>query len=109
MKMASILARIPFGPINNIAQTFAHPQVIARESTVEVDVSVSLVQRACRAGTQFFGQHPRAGKIRMVAPPVTYNGKRMPVRRAPPWLSQHTTEVCPPHAYLIGTASNVRL
>jgi len=29
----------------------------------------------------------------MVAPPVTYNGKRMPVRRPPPWLSQHTKEV----------------
>ncbi|KAG6372853.1 CoA-transferase family III domain-containing protein [Boletus reticuloceps] len=65
---------IPFGPINNISQTFAHPQAIARESTVEVD-------------------HPRAGKLRMVAPPVTYNGKRMPVRRPPPWLSQHTTEI----------------
>ncbi|KIJ17941.1 hypothetical protein PAXINDRAFT_111696 [Paxillus involutus ATCC 200175] len=69
---------IPFGPINNISQTFAHPQVIARESTVEID-------------------HPRAGKVRMVAPPVTYNGKRMPVRRPPPWLSQHTTEVWQPH------------
>ncbi|KAI9568383.1 Hpt, histidine phosphotransferase protein [Boletus coccyginus] len=64
---------IPFGPINNISQTFAHPQAIARESTVEID-------------------HPRAGKVRMVASPVTYNGKRMPVRRPPPWLSQHTTE-----------------
>ncbi|KAF8133446.1 CoA-transferase family III domain-containing protein [Boletus edulis] len=75
---------IPFGPINNISQTFAHPQAIARKSTVEVD-------------------HPRAGKIRMVAPPVTYNGKRMPVRRPPPWLSQHTTEVCRPHACLVVT------
>ncbi|KAG6329757.1 hypothetical protein ID866_9331 [Astraeus odoratus] len=65
---------VPFGPINNIKQTFAHPQAVARCSTVEVD-------------------HPRAGKVRMVAPPVTYNGKRMPVRRPPPWLSQHTTEV----------------
>jgi len=65
---------VPFGPINNIQQTFAHPQVGARQATVEVD-------------------HPRAGKVRMVAPPVTYNGKRMPVRRPPPWLSQHTKEV----------------
>lgn len=38
-------------------------------------------------------QHPRAGKVRLVAPPVTYNGMRMPVRRPPPWLSQHTKEV----------------
>lgn len=65
---------VPFGPINNIQQSFAHPQVGARQATVEVD-------------------HPRAGKVRMVAPPVTYNGKRMPVRRPPPWLSQHTKEV----------------
>ncbi|KAH7885108.1 CoA-transferase family III domain-containing protein [Phlebopus sp. FC_14] len=65
---------VPFGPINNIRQTFAHLQALARGSVVEVD-------------------HPRAGTIRLVAPPVTYNGKRMPVRRPPPWLSQHTSEV----------------
>ncbi|CAL1713047.1 unnamed protein product [Somion occarium] len=65
---------VPFGPINNIKQTFEHPQAIARGVTVEVD-------------------HPRAGKVKMVAPAVTYNGKRMPVERPPPYLSQHTTEV----------------
>ncbi|KAF9510970.1 hypothetical protein BS47DRAFT_1377321 [Hydnum rufescens UP504] len=65
---------IPFGPINDIPQTFAHPQAIARNVTVEVD-------------------HPRAGKIRLAAPPVSYNGTKMPVLRAPPWLSQHTEEV----------------
>lgn len=32
--------RVPFGPINNIAQTFEHPQAKARGITVEVDVSV---------------------------------------------------------------------
>lgn len=89
-----IHASIPFGPINNIGQTFAHPQAIAREMTVEIDVRVSSVQRGRRARRFVFGQHPRAGKVRMVAPPVTYNGKRMPVRLPPPWLSQHTTEVC---------------
>jgi len=65
---------VPFGPINNIAETFAHPQAIAREVVVEVE-------------------HPRAGKIKLVAPAVSYNGRRMPVTRPPPWLSQHTTEV----------------
>jgi succinate--hydroxymethylglutarate CoA-transferase len=38
-------------------------------------------------------QHPRAGKVKLVAPAVSYNGQRMPVRRPPPWLSEHTTEV----------------
>lgn len=37
--------------------------------------------------------HPRAGKIKLVGPPVTYNGKKMEVRMPPPWLSEHTTEV----------------
>ncbi|KAL4250559.1 CoA-transferase III family protein [Abortiporus biennis] len=65
---------VPFGPINNIQQTFEHPQAIARGSTVEVE-------------------HPRAGKVKLVAPAVHYNGKRMPVTRPPPYLSQHTNEV----------------
>lgn len=38
-------------------------------------------------------QHPRAGKIRMVSPAVAYNGQKMGVHRAPPWLSEHTEEV----------------
>ncbi|KAF9485865.1 CAIB/BAIF family enzyme [Pholiota conissans] len=65
---------VPFGPINNIEQTFNHPQAIARKVTVEVD-------------------HARAGKIKLVAPAVTYNGQKMDVRLPPPWLSEHTTEV----------------
>jgi len=29
---------VPFGPINNIAETFAHPQAIAREVVLEAEV-----------------------------------------------------------------------
>ncbi|KAG8930121.1 hypothetical protein FRC02_004605 [Tulasnella sp. 418] len=65
---------VPFGPINNIQQTFDHPQAKARGVMIEVE-------------------HERAGAIKLVAPAVSYNGKRMPVRRPPPWLSQHTEEV----------------
>ncbi|KAG5714960.1 CaiB/baiF CoA-transferase family protein C7orf10 [Termitomyces sp. T112] len=65
---------VPFGFINNIKQTFDHPQAIARQVAVEVE-------------------HPRAGKVKLVAPAVTYNGKRMTVRMPPPWLSEHTMEV----------------
>jgi len=65
---------VPFGPINNIRETFEHPQAIAREAIVEIN-------------------HPRAGKLKLVAPAVTYNGQRMAVTRPPPYLSQHTSEV----------------
>ncbi|KAH6912773.1 CAIB/BAIF family enzyme [Coprinopsis sp. MPI-PUGE-AT-0042] len=64
---------VPFGPINNIQQTFEHPQAIARNVTVEVE-------------------HGRAGKVKLVAPAVAYNGQKMPVRLPPPWLSEHTKE-----------------
>ncbi|KAG9033960.1 hypothetical protein FRB95_014040 [Tulasnella sp. JGI-2019a] len=65
---------VPFGPINNLRETFEHPQAIARGITKEID-------------------HPRIGKIKLVAPAVSYNGKRMSINRPPPWLSQHTDEV----------------
>jgi len=65
---------VPFGPINNIQETFEHPQAIARGAIIEID-------------------HPRAGRLKLVAPAVTYDGKRMPVTRPPPYLSEHTSEV----------------
>ncbi|KIK59379.1 hypothetical protein GYMLUDRAFT_85990 [Collybiopsis luxurians FD-317 M1] len=65
---------VPHGPINTIKETFEHEQAVARNIAVEVD-------------------HPRAGPIKLVAPAVTYNGKKMPVRRHPPWLGEHSDEV----------------
>ncbi|EEB87069.1 hypothetical protein MPER_15745, partial [Moniliophthora perniciosa FA553] len=38
-------------------------------------------------------EHPRAGTIKLVSPPISYNGKKMQVRRPPPWLGEHTEEV----------------
>ncbi|KJA17482.1 hypothetical protein HYPSUDRAFT_46442 [Hypholoma sublateritium FD-334 SS-4] len=80
---------VPFGPINNIEQTFNHPQAIARKVTVEVD-------------------HPRAGKIKLVAPAVTYNGKKMEVRLPPPWLSEHTSEVMEELGYSVEQIADLR-
>jgi len=80
---------VPFGPINNIAETFAHPQARARKVVVEVE-------------------HPRAGRIKLVAPAVSYNGKRMPITRPPPWLSQHTTEVLTELGYSSKEISELR-
>ncbi|KAJ6620772.1 CoA-transferase family III domain-containing protein [Mycena sp. CBHHK59/15] len=66
---------VPFGPINNIQQTFEHPQAVARQVTVDVDVPSSS------------GEDQARGTGRVV------HGEKMKVRMAPPWLSQHTNEV----------------
>ncbi|BGP41879.1 hypothetical protein JCM10450v2_005950 [Rhodotorula kratochvilovae] len=64
----------PFAPVNDIKGTFDHPQTRAREMVREVE-------------------HPRAGKIKLVAPAVQYNGQRMEFTRPPPVLKQHSVEV----------------
>jgi len=33
---------VPFGPINNIAETFEHPQAVARGAIMEIDVRLKL-------------------------------------------------------------------
>jgi crotonobetainyl-CoA:carnitine CoA-transferase CaiB-like acyl-CoA transferase len=33
---------VPFGPINNIQQTFKHPQAVARGVVVEVHVNITV-------------------------------------------------------------------
>lgn len=65
---------IPFAPINNIAQTFQHPQVIARDMVQEID-------------------HPKAGKIKLTGPAVKYSETKPSIRIPPPLLGQHTDEV----------------
>ncbi|CAG8656753.1 34324_t:CDS:2 [Gigaspora margarita] len=65
---------IPFAPINNIKQTFEHPQILAREMIQEVD-------------------HPKAGKIKLTGIPVKYSREALKVRLPPPTLGQHTHEI----------------
>jgi crotonobetainyl-CoA:carnitine CoA-transferase CaiB-like acyl-CoA transferase len=37
-----MVSSVPFGPINNIQQTFNHPQAIARGVVVEVEVNITV-------------------------------------------------------------------
>ncbi|KAJ7178672.1 CoA-transferase family III domain-containing protein [Mycena crocata] len=58
--------RVPFGPINNIQQTFAYSQTVARS--------------------------PVRGTVKLIAPVVFHNGEKK-VTRPLPWMSEHMEEV----------------
>jgi len=53
-------------------------------------------------------EHPRAGKIKLVAPAVSYNGEKMTVRLPPPWLSEHTNEVMEELGYSAEQVADLR-
>ncbi|KAI8843420.1 CoA-transferase family III domain-containing protein [Chytriomyces cf. hyalinus JEL632] len=65
---------LPCGPVNSIAQTFSHPQVLHRKMIEEVD-------------------HPSAGRIKLVGVPVKYSHTKPSIRLPPPMLGQHTDEI----------------
>lgn len=67
-------AGFPFAPINNIQQTFEHPQLKARGLVHEIE-------------------HERAGKIKVVGPPVKYSEAETSIRLPPPLLGAHTNEI----------------
>jgi crotonobetainyl-CoA:carnitine CoA-transferase CaiB-like acyl-CoA transferase len=67
-------AGVPNGPINDIAQVFAEPQVKARGVKIEVE-------------------HPVAGRLPMVASPMRFSGTPLEHKTPPPLLGQHTDQV----------------
>ena len=67
-------AGVPNGPINDIAQVFAEPQVKARGVRIELE-------------------HAAAGMLPMVASPMRFSETAIEYRSAPPLLGQHTEEV----------------
>ena len=66
-------AGVPAGPIFNLEQVYAHPQVRAREMVVETE-------------------HPSAGLIRNIGVPVKLSDTPGGLRRPAPTLGQHTDE-----------------
>jgi crotonobetainyl-CoA:carnitine CoA-transferase CaiB-like acyl-CoA transferase len=69
-------AGVPAGPINNLAEVFADPQVIARGMRIDLP-------------------HPAAkgGAIPGVRSPITINGRRAASDRAQPQVGEHTAEI----------------
>jgi formyl-CoA transferase len=65
---------IPCGPINDYAQVFADPQVIAREMVVDVE-------------------HPSLGPIRTLGSPIKMSATPPDVRRRAPLFDEHTDEL----------------
>ncbi len=67
-------AKVPCGPINDLAEVFADPQVRARGMTVDLP-------------------HPLAERVQLVASPMKLSATPVQYRRAPPLLGEHTDEV----------------
>jgi len=67
-------AGVPCGPINDLAQVFADPQVRHR-------------------GMEVRAAHPAAGEVRMVANPMKLSASPITYETAPPTLGEHTEEV----------------
>ncbi|MCL4867558.1 MAG: CoA transferase [Anaerolineae bacterium] len=65
---------IPSGPINDVPQVFADPQVQARQMVTEID-------------------HPTIGRLPLVASPMKIPTNPLTVRYPPPLLGQHTEEI----------------
>lgn len=61
-------------PVNTYAEAFAEPQVVHNEMVLEFD-------------------HPRAGKVRTVGPPIKFSRTPAAFRQRPPLLGEHTDEI----------------
>jgi crotonobetainyl-CoA:carnitine CoA-transferase CaiB-like acyl-CoA transferase len=67
-------AGVPSGPVNTLADVFADEHVLGSGMLQDLD-------------------HPSAGHLEMLASPILIDGDRMPIRRPPPTLGQHTEEI----------------
>ena len=82
-------AKVPCGPINDLAEVFADPQVQARAMTVEVP-------------------HPLAGAVRLVASPMKLGRTPVQYRRAPPLLGADTDAVLAESGLDAGAIASLR-
>ena len=76
-------AGVPAGPVNQISDMVADPQVAAREMVVEVD-------------------HPRAGRTRALGHPIKFSETTGDRTRPAPLLGQHSREILSQLGYTAG-------
>ena len=65
---------VPCGPLNDYAQVFADPQIVARDMVVDVD-------------------HPTLGHLRTLGSPIKLSATPPDVRRCAPRLGEHTDAI----------------
>ncbi|MEE4223772.1 CaiB/BaiF CoA-transferase family protein [Pseudomonas viridiflava] len=68
------VAGVPCGPVNDLAQVFDDPQVLARGLAIELP-------------------HALGGRVAQVASPIRLSETPVEYRRAPPLLGEHTSQV----------------
>jgi crotonobetainyl-CoA:carnitine CoA-transferase CaiB-like acyl-CoA transferase len=67
-------AGVPIGPVNTLADVFSDGHVLSSDVLQDVE-------------------HPAAGMLKMLASPILVDGERLPIRRPPPTLGQHASEL----------------
>lgn len=67
-------AGVPCAPVNTLSEAMSDPQVIHNGLLASM-------------------QHPTLGELRTVGLPMTFDGERPPIRKAPPLLGEHTLEI----------------
>jgi crotonobetainyl-CoA:carnitine CoA-transferase CaiB-like acyl-CoA transferase len=80
---------IPCGPINNDAQVFADPHLVAREMAVDVD-------------------HATLGRVRSLGSAIKMRATPTDPRRRAPLLGEHTQEVLAENGFTAGEISSLR-